>query len=65
MVNQSTAAVLDPASALISNSHNTGIWSWDYGLGHHSLVAPTALNHASESVQADGTGYLSDVLRAI
>src|SRR6266478_2410335 len=66
MVNQSTAAVLDPASAL--NLEEPQYQAFGHGTmvsGIIHLVAPTALIMPLKAFKADGTGYLSDVLRAI
>jgi subtilisin family serine protease len=66
MVNQSTAAVLDPASAL--NLGQPQYRAFGHGTmvsGIIHLVAPTALIMPLKAFKADGTGYLSDVLRAI
>jgi subtilisin family serine protease len=66
MVNQSTAAVLDPASAL--NLGQPQYQAFGHGTmvsGIIHLVAPTALIMPLKAFKADGTGYLSDVLRAI
>jgi len=66
MVNQSTAAVLDPASAL--NLGQPQYQAFGHGTmvsGIIHLVAPTALIMPLKAFRADGTGYLSDVLRAI
>ena len=66
MVNQSTAAVLDPAAAL--NLGQPEYQAFGHGTmvsGIIHLVAPTALIMPLKAFKADGTGYLSDVLRAI
>src|SRR5437016_2178012 len=66
MVNQSTAAVLDPAAAL--NLGQPEYRAFGHGTmvsGIIHLVAPTALIMPLKAFKADGTGYLSDVLRAI
>jgi subtilisin family serine protease len=66
MVNQSTAAVLDPALAL--NLGQPQYQAFGHGTmvsGIIHLVAPTALIMPLKAFKADGTGYLSDVLRAI
>jgi subtilisin family serine protease len=66
MVNQSTAAVLDPASAL--NFGQPQYQAFGHGTmvsGIIHLVAPTALIMPLKAFKADGTGHLSDVLRAI
>src|SRR6266849_4492517 len=66
MVNQSSAAILDPASVFnfgqpqyVAFGHGTMV----SGIVH--LVAPTAQIMPLKAFKADGTGYLSDVLRAI
>jgi Subtilase family len=66
-VNQSTAAVLDQSTAAVLDTgpqyaafgHGTMV----AGIIH--LVAPTAQIMPLKAFQADGTGYLSDILRAI
>src|SRR6266699_3170101 len=66
MVNQSTAAVLDPASAL--NLGQPQYQAFGHGTmvsGIIHLVAPTALIMPLKAFKADGTGYLSDILSAI
>jgi subtilisin family serine protease len=66
MVNQSTAAVLDPASAF--NFQQPQYQGFGHGTmvsGIIHLVAPTAFIMPLKVFKADGTGYLSDVLRAI
>src|SRR6266481_41335 len=66
MVNQSTAAVLDPASALnLGQPQYQAFGHWTMVSGIIHLVAPTALIMPLKAFKADGTGYLSDVLRAI
>ena len=66
MVNQSSAAILDPASAL--NFGQPQYQAFGHGTmvsGIVHLVAPTAQIMPLKAFKADGTGYLSDVLRAI
>jgi subtilisin family serine protease len=66
MVNQSTAAVLDQTSAL--NLQQPQYQAFGHGTmvsGIIHLVAPTAFIMPLKAFKADGTGYLSDVLRAI
>jgi subtilisin family serine protease len=66
-VNQSTAAVLDQSTAAVLDAgpqyaafgHGTMV----AGIIH--LVAPTAQIMPLKAFQADGTGYLSDILRAV
>jgi subtilisin family serine protease len=67
MVNQSTAAVLDPAPSPL-NLGQPQYQAFGHGTmvsGIIHLVAPTALIMPLKAFKADGTGYLSDVLRAI
>jgi subtilisin family serine protease len=66
IVNQSSAAILDQSSAAILDGapyaafgHGTMV----AGVIH--LVAPTALIMPLKSFHSDGTGYLSDILRAV
>jgi subtilisin family serine protease len=66
MVNQSSVAVLDPASAV--NFGQPQYQAFGHGTmvsGIVHLVAPTAQIMPLKAFKADGTGYLSDVLRAI
>jgi subtilisin family serine protease len=66
MVNQSSAAILDPASAY--NYRQPQYGAFGHGTmvsGIIHLVAPTALIMPLKAFKADGTGYLSDILRAI
>lgn len=66
MVNQSTAALVDQKSALTlqqSQYQTFGHGTMVSGIVH--LVAPTALIMPLKAFNADGSGYLSDVLRAI
>ena len=66
MVNQSTAAVVDQISA--ANLQQPQYQAFGHGTmvsGIIHLVAPTALIMPLKAFKADGTGYLSDVLRAI
>ena len=65
-VNQSSVAVLDPASAV--NFGQPQYQAFGHGTmvsGIVHLVAPTAQIMPLKAFKADGTGYLSDVLRAI
>src|SRR3989441_5584827 len=66
-VNQSTAAVLDQSTAAVLDGGQQyaafGHGTMVSGIIH--LVAPTALIMPLKAFKADGTGYLSDVLRAI
>jgi subtilisin family serine protease len=66
MVNQSSAAILDPAS--VFNFGQPQYQAFGHGTmvsGIIHLVAPTALIMPLKAFNADGTGYLSDVLRAM
>ena len=66
MVNQSSAAILDPASAF--NLRQPQYQAFGHGTmvsGIIHLVAPTALIMPLKAFNVDGTGYLSDILRAI
>src|SRR6266852_4224439 len=66
MVNQSSAAILAPASAL--NLGQPQYQAFGHGTmvsGIVHLVAPSAHIMPLKAFKADGTGYLSDVLRAI
>src|SRR6266478_2292706 len=66
MVNQESAAILDPASAL--NLGQPQYKAFGHGTmvsGIVHLVAPTAYIMPLKAFKADGTGYLSDILRAI
>ncbi len=65
-VNQSSAAILDPAS--VFNFGQPQYQAFGHGTmvsGIIHLVAPTALIMPLKAFNADGTGYLSDVLRAM
>ncbi len=66
MVNQESAAILDPASAL--NLGQPQYKAFGHGTmvsGIVHLVAPAAYIMPLKAFKADGTGYLSDILRAI
>ena len=66
MVNQSSAAILDPASKF--NFGQPQYQAFGHGTmvsGIVHLVAPSAHIMPLKAFKADGTGYLSDVLRAI
>jgi len=66
MVNQESAAILDPVSAL--NLGQPQYRAFGHGTmvsGIVHLVAPTAYIMPLKAFKADGTGYLSDILRAI
>jgi hypothetical protein len=66
MVNQESAAILDPASAL--NLGQPQYQAFGHGTmvsGIVHLVAPTAYIMPLKAFKADGTGYLSNILRAI
>ena len=66
-VNQSTAAVLDQSTAAVLDTGQQyaafGHGTMVAGIIH--LVAPTAQIMPLKAFQADGTGYLSDILRAV
>ena len=66
-VNQSTAAVLDQSTAAVLDGGQQyaafGHGTMVAGIIH--LVAPTAQIMPLKAFQADGTGYLSNILRAI
>jgi Subtilase family len=66
-VNQSSAAILDQSSAAILD-HNAKYAAFGHGtmvMGVIHLVAPKANLLPLKAFRADGTGYLSDILRAI
>jgi hypothetical protein len=66
MVNQSTAAVVDQLSdANLSQPQYAAFGHGTMVAGIVHLVAPTAQIMSLKAFRADGTGYLSDVLRAI
>src|SRR5258705_9398844 len=67
MVNQSSAAILDPASAfnLYQQPQYQAFGHGTMVSGIIHLVAPTALIMPLKAFNVDGTGYLSDILRAI
>lgn len=65
-VNQSTAAVLDQSTAAVLDG--TPYAAFGHGTmvaGVIHLTAPTALILPLKAFQANGTGYLSDIVRAI
>lgn len=65
-VNQSTAAVLDQSTAAVLDG--TPYSAFGHGtmvVGVLHLVAPTAQIMPLKAFRADGTGYLSDILRAV
>ncbi len=66
-VNQSTAAVLDQSTAAVldGNSNYAAFGHGTMVLGVIHLVAPTAQLLPLKAFHSDGTGNLSDVLRAI
>src|SRR2546427_76870 len=69
-VNQSTAAVLDQSTAAVldGNGNPNKYAAFGHGtmvMGIIHLVAPTAQLMPLKAFHSDGTGYLSDVLRAI
>jgi len=66
-VNQSTAAVLDQSTAKVLDG-NAKYAAFGHGtmvMGVVHLVAPTAQLLPLKAFKSDGTGYLSDILRAI
>jgi subtilisin family serine protease len=66
IVNQSTAAVLDQSTAAVLDG--TPYAAFGHGTmvaGIIHLTAPTALILPLKAFQANGTGYLSDILRAV
>lgn len=66
-VNQSTAAVLDQSTAAVLDT-NTQYAAFGHGtmvMGVIHLVAPTAQLLPLKAFKSDGTGLLSDILRAI
>jgi subtilisin family serine protease len=66
-VNQSTVAVLDQSTVAVLDSNNRYA-AFGHGtmvLGIIHLVAPKALLMPLKAFHPDGTGYLSDVLRAV
>jgi len=66
-VNQSSAAILDPASAfnLYQQPQYQAFGHGTMVSGIIHLVAPTAQIMPLKAFNVDGTGYLSDILRAI
>jgi hypothetical protein len=69
-VNQSTAAVLDQSTAAVldGNGHPSKYAAFGHGtmvMGVIHLVAPTARLLPLKAFHSDGTGSLSDILRAI
>lgn len=65
-VNQSTAAVLDQSTAaVLDGSPYAAFGHGTMVMGIIHLVAPTAQLMPLKAFHSDGTGYLSDVLRAI
>ena len=67
MVNQSSAAILDPASAfnLYQQPQYQAFGHGTMVSGIIHLVAPTAQIMPLKAFNVDGSGYLSDILRAI
>jgi subtilisin family serine protease len=66
IVNQSTAAVLDQSTAAVLDG--TPYAAFGHGtmvVGVIHLVAPSAMILPLKAFRSDGTGYLSDILRAI
>jgi len=67
IVNQSTAAVLDQSTAAVLDG-NVQYAAFGHGtmvMGVVHLVAPNAQLLPLKAFHSDGTGYLSDILRAI
>ncbi|MGH9776051.1 MAG: S8 family peptidase [Candidatus Acidiferrales bacterium] len=73
-VNQSTAAVLDQSTAAVLDQSTAAVLDSpqyaDFGhgtmvLGVVHLVAPTAMLMPLKAFRSDGTGYTSDIVRAI
>jgi Subtilase family len=67
-VNQSSAAILDQSSAAILDTPANGYAAFGHGtmvMGVIHLVAPAAKLMPLKAFKADGTGNLSDILRAI
>src|SRR6202023_4203796 len=67
IVNQSSAAILDQSSAAILDQ-NAKYAAFGHGtmvMGVIHLVAPQAKLLPLKAFHSDGTGYLSDILRAI
>jgi subtilisin family serine protease len=63
-VNQSTAAVVDQQTAGVLRQYTSfGHGTMVSGVIH--MVAPTALIMPLKAFRADGTGYVSDVIRAV
>jgi subtilisin family serine protease len=66
MVNQSTAAVVDQSTAaVVDNPQYAAFGHGTMTAGIIHLVAPKAFIMPLKAFRADGTGYLSDILRAI
>ena len=67
VVNQSTAAVLDQSTAalLSGNLHYAAFGHGTMVMGIIHLVAPEAKLLPLKAFHADGTGFLSDILKAI
>jgi hypothetical protein len=70
-VNQSTAAVLDQSTAAVLDCNGTSPCQYA-AFGHGTmvmgvihLVAPTAQLMPLKTFKSDGTGFLSDILRAV
>src|SRR5438445_6665595 len=67
IVNQSTAAVLDQSTAAVLDG-NLQYAAFGHGtmvMGVIHLVAPSAQLLPLKAFHSDGTGYLSDILRAV
>jgi len=67
VVNQSSAAIIDQSSAAIidQNPKYAGFGHGTMVMGVIHLVAPKAMLLPLKAFHSDGTGYLSDILRAI
>jgi subtilisin family serine protease len=64
-VNQSSAAILDQSSAaILDDSHFAAFGHGTMVAGIIHLVAPTAKILPLKAFRPDGTGYLSDIIRA-
>src|SRR5207249_3586415 len=66
VVNQSTAAVLDQSTAaVLDDSQNVAFGHGTMVAGIIHLVAPRALILPLKAFKVDGSGYVSDVIRAV
>ena len=64
-VNQSTAAVLDQSTAAVLDAKYAAFGHGTMVMGIIHLVAPTAQLLPLKAFHSDGTGFLSDIIRAI